>query len=122
MGVEVAVRAVPRRYEALAFVIARICASGTSPSFDEIAIELGISKSRARRLIDELVAEDLVERRPGQVRSFRVRDVAASRSIVVQVLNRLGWIDAQPLAGLLQPYTDEHLPMVPPFEHLPDVE
>lgn len=122
MGTQTAIAAVPRRYEALAFIIERIVQSGTSPTFDEIADALGVRKTRARELVEQLIGEELVERVLGKQRSFRVRDVAQSRNLLVEVLNRLGWTDATPLGILEQPRTHERLPLLPPFEHLPDVD
>jgi SOS-response transcriptional repressor LexA len=120
MGFQSAIAAVPRRYEALAYIIERIVQTGTSPSYDEIADQLGVRKTRARELVDQLVGEGLVERPLGKQRSFRVRDVAGSRNILVEVLNRLGWTDAVPLGNLAQPCTNERLPLLPPFTHLPE--
>ncbi|MBI0475386.1 hypothetical protein D9601_08485 [Sphingomonas sp. MA1305] len=117
-----AVAGISRRYEALAYIIERIVQTGTSPSYDEIADQLGILKTRTRELVDQLIDEGLVERPLGKQRSFRVRDVSGSRNILVEVLNRLGWADAVPLGDLEQPRTHERLPMLPPFEHLPDVD
>lgn len=122
MGEQSAIVAVPRRYEALAFIMERIVSNGTSPSFEEIGIELRVSKTRARQLVDELIDEDLIVRPVGRMRSFRVKDVAGSRNILVQALNRLGWVDAVPLGNLLQPCSIEQLPMMPPFEHLHNLE
>ena len=122
MGVHSVIAAVPRRYEALAFIMQRIVADGCSPSFDEIADELGVGKTRARGLVDELIAEEILDRPVGRQRSFRIRDVARSRNLLVEVLNRLGWADAIPLGSLEQPCSNEQLPILPPFEHLPDIE
>lgn len=122
MGIQSAIAAIPRRYEALAYIIERIVQTGTSPSYDEIADRLGVRKTRARELVDQLIAEGLVERPLGKQRSFRVRDVSGSRNILVEVLNRLGWTDAVPLGQLEQPCTHERLPMLPPFAHLPSVD
>ncbi|NYD91412.1 hypothetical protein [Sphingomonas melonis] len=116
------IAAVPRRYEALAFIMQRIVADGCSPSFDEIADELGVGKTRARGLVDELIAEEILDRPVGRQRSFRIRDVARSRNLLVEVLNRLGWTDSVPLGVLDQPCSNEQLQILPPFEHLPDVE
>lgn len=122
MGGHSAVEVVPRRYEALAFIIERIVKTGTSPSFDEIAGELRVGKTRARQLVEQLIEEDLVDRPVGRQRSIRVRDVAHSRNILVDALNRLGWADAMPLGSLDQPCSHEQLPMLPRFEHLPDLD
>ena len=67
MGEQSAIVAVPRRYEALAFIMERIVANGTSPSFEEIGIELRVSKTRARQLVDELIDEDLIVRPVGRM-------------------------------------------------------
>lgn len=122
MGVHSAINAVPRRFEALAFIMQRIVADGCSPSFDEIAIELRVGKTRARELVDELIADGIIDRPIGRQRSFRIRDVTHSRTLLVEVLNRLGWADAVPLGPLEQPCSNEQLPILPPFEHLPDIE
>lgn len=122
MGIQSAIAAVPRRYEALAYIIEQIVQTGMSPTYDEIADQLGVRKTRARELIEQLIGEGLVERVLGKQRSFRVRDVAQSRNILVEVLNRLGWADSVPFGTLEQPRTHERLSMLPPFEHLPDVD
>ena len=121
MGVQ-AVIAAPRRYEALAYIIERLVNTRTSPSYDEIADHLGVRKTRARELVEQLIDEGIVERQVGRQRSFVVRDLTRSRMILVEVLNRLGWAEALPLGGLSQPCTIEQLPMLPPFEHLLDVD
>lgn len=120
MGAYAPIEPVPRRYEALAFIIQRIVATGTSPTFEEIGISLGVGKTRARELIDQLIEEEIIDRPVGRQRSFRVRDVTRSRMLLVDVLNRLGWTDAVPMGGLAQPCSQEQLPMLPPFEHLPE--
>lgn len=122
MGIETVITAVPRRYEALAFIIERIVQTRTSPSYDEIADALKVRKTRARELVEQLIAEGLIQRQVGRQRSFIVRDLTRSRTILVEVLNRLGWTDSMPLGGLTQPCTIEQLPMLPPFEHLPDLD
>ena len=122
MGIEAVITAVPRRYEALAFIIERIVQTRMSPSYDEIADALQVRKTRARELVEQLIGEGLVQRQVGRQRSFVVRDLTRSRTILVEVLNRLGWADAVPLGGLAQPCNIEQLPILPPFEHLPDLE
>ncbi len=99
----------------------QIVRTGTCPSFDEIGDALGVKKSRSRELMDQLVREGLIDRVAGKKRSYRVRDVTRSRMLLGDVLNRLGWIDAQPLGDLRTPRPNEQLPMLPPFEHLPDI-
>lgn len=111
-----------RRYEALAFIMRKIVTDGCSPSFEEIAQELGVSKTRARGLIDELMAEKRVGRSPGRQRSFRISDGVHSRNMLFEVLRRLGWLDAFSTISLTMPCSNEQLFILAPFEHLPDLE
>lgn len=113
----------PRRYEALAFMIEHIVRNGTCPSFDEIgdAMSPQVKKSRVRELVGQLVKEGIIERVPGKKRSFRVRDVTRSRMLLDDALLKLGWSVAVPLGQLSSPRPNEQLPMLPAFEHLPDV-
>ena len=113
---------VPRRYEALAYIVEQLVRTGHSPTYDEIGDALGVKKTRARELVDQLIGEQIVDRPAGKHRSFVIRDVTHSRAILVGLLNRLGWVDALPSGELAQPRTYEQLPMLPPFEHLPDIE
>ncbi len=115
--------AVPRRRdEALAYIIDRLVKTGTSPSYDEIGRELGVSKPRARELVDQLIADGVLEKTPGAMRGLRVRDVAHAREMAGEFARRLGWIVAAPLGQLQPPFPQVQLPMLPPFKHLPDAE
>lgn len=115
---------VPRRDQALAFIIERIARTGTSPTFDEIGIRLDVSSTRAKELVAQLIERGLVEKTPGAQRSLRVRDVSGSRALLDETMRRLGWAVAQPLGVLVQPppVPEGQLPVIPPFEHLPDVD
>ena len=109
-----------RRDEALAFIIDRLVKTGIAPSYDEIGRELRVSKARARELIAELIADGTIERTPGAQRALRIRDVVHARSIIDQFARSLGWTVASPLGELQGPLPHVQLPMLPPFEHLPD--
>ena len=111
-----------RRDEVLAFIIERIARSGISPSCPEIGRTLGFSETRAKQLVAELIERGALEHTPGGVRSYRVRDMSDSRIALGEVQRRLGWTTAEPMGELLPPYPNRQLPMLPPFEHLPDVE
>lgn len=111
-----------RRDQVLALIIERIARSGTSPSYPEISRALSISETRAKQLVAQLIKLGAVERTPGEVRGLRVRDVAGSRAELEQVLRRLGWVTAAPMGNLEAPFPNGQLPVLPPFEHLPDVE
>jgi SOS-response transcriptional repressor LexA len=112
-----------RRDEALAFIIDRLVKTGTSPSYDEVARELSVSKPRAQELVKQLIADGVIEKTPGAQRALRIRDVVRARSIVEQFARSLGWTVAPQLSFELQkPFTHVQLPMLPAFEHLPDAE
>lgn len=109
-----------RRDEALAFIIDRLVKTGTAPSYDEIGRELRVSKIRARQLVDQLIADGTIEKTPGSQRALRIRDVVHARWIIDQFARSLGWIVASPLGELQPPLPQVQLPVLPPFEHLPE--
>jgi SOS-response transcriptional repressor LexA len=111
-----------RRDEALAIIIERIARDGVPPTIDQIgaAMRPAVCRARARELVDQLIAQGIIERRPGQ-RGLRVRDVAASRALLDQAAVRLGWVVAEPMGVLQHPRHQGQLPMLPPLEHLPDL-
>lgn len=111
-----------RRDEVLAFIIERIARFGVGPTYDEISNELSVSPSRAKELVGQLIERGIVEKTPGGQRSLRVRDVAGARNALEAVMRRLGWITAEPMGGLQHPLPNGQLPVLPPFEHLPDVD
>lgn len=111
----------PRRRDlVLAYIIERIARDGVSPTLEEIAIALKISKGRAHQLIGQLVAEGRLERRPGAQRRLVVRDMAESREVLSEVLARLGWnVNDQAPPGAA-PYPHVQLPRLPTLRYLPD--
>lgn len=109
-----------RRDEALAYIVQRISQSGVSPSSGEIARAMAISRQRAQQLTDELVRAGVLEKTPGSPRSLRVRDLVRCRHIITESLRSIGLTVAEPLGELLQPLSPDKLPILPPFEHLPD--
>lgn len=114
MGAEFTHSVMPRRVEALAYIVQRIERSGTSPSYGEIARALrpSISRGRALQYVDQLIALGLIERDHGSRRGIRIRDAHRCRVIITQALDHGGWRYAQPLGDLdAQPYTYEQLPV-----------
>lgn len=116
-----------RREEALAFITNRLVRTGSSPTYEEIGLELGVRKSRAQQLVNQLIADGVLEKTPGAQRSLRVRDVVRAREILDEFALSLGWIVASPLGALKEtpsprPLPHVQLPMLPAFEHLPDVD
>jgi len=124
VGEQSAILGVPRRVEALAYIVQRIERGGTSPSYGEIARAMSpaISRGRAQQYVDQLVALDLIERDPGSRRGIRIRDLHRCRVIIAQALGRSGWSYAQPLSNLsVQPSTYDQLPVIPLILHKRDL-
>ncbi len=90
-----------RRDEVLAYIIDQIVRYGICPSYDEIGRHLAISRTRSRQLVQQLVAIGAIERLLGAKRGFRVVDMAISRNMLGDALQRLGWVQA-PAMGILQ--------------------
>ena len=123
MGAPFQLPAAPRRRDqALAFIVEQIARYGACPTLDEIGDALKVSKPRARELVDQLVRDGLIERRPGAQRNLRVRDLTHCRSVLEVALRNLGWQAAEPMGELQPPLTNVQLPMLPPFEHLPELD
>lgn len=95
---------------------------GTSPSTPEIARALKISDTRAKQLIAQLISEGAMERTYGAHRGLRVRDMAQSRRELGEALRRLGWTTSEPMSALSATFPDRQVPLLPPFEHLPDLD
>ncbi len=114
--------ATPRRIEALAYIIERIQRSGTSPSYGEIgrALRPEVDKSRARQLVDQLVALGVIERPPASRRGIRIRDLQRCRELIDEALGQKGWHHSKALGALEAPSTFEHLPLLPLIELPPD--
>lgn len=125
MGEQSAIYGVPRRVEALAYIVQRIECSGTSPSYGEIARAMSpsISRGRAQQYVDQLVALNLIERDPGSRRGIRIRDAHRCRVIITEALGYRGWFTAHPLGHLsVQPCTYDQLPLIPLILHKREVE
>ncbi len=116
----------PRREEALAFIVDRIARSGISPSYDEIgnAMTPRVGKTRARQLVNQLIGIGVIERDPGSQRGIRIRDVVRCRAMIEAALGMTGWWHSYPLGSMQPPTpcTNEQLPLMPAFEHFPDVD
>lgn len=108
----------PRRIEALAYIIERIQRTGTSPSYGEIGLALRpkVDKSRARQLVDQLVALGVIERPPASRRGIRIRDLVRCRELIDEALGAKGWHHSKALGSLQSPSTFEHLPVLPLIE------
>lgn len=109
--------ATPRKRDvALAFIMERIARTGRPPSLREIGHELKVSVTRVQTLLGQLERDGAIERTPGVQMGIRLRDVAASREHLTEVLRRLGFVEP------LRPFTDEHLPLLAQLDQLPSVD
>ena len=113
MGAQISITAVPRRYEALAFIIERIVQTRNSPAHREIATHLGVKKTRVTQLLAQLEREGLIELTPSAHRNIVVRDLARCRQIIDQMLGQQGWRVALPLGELMPPCPIEQLSILP---------
>jgi SOS-response transcriptional repressor LexA len=117
--------AVPRRVEALCFILQRIRTTGTSPSYEEIgrAMNPHVQQSRARQYVEQLVKLGVIGRDPASRRGIKIMNHALCRHLIDEALGAQGWFHAPELGKLEPPpYTFQQLPKLPPFEHLPDPE
>lgn len=109
-----------RREEVLAFIIQCLVKDRVSPTLREIALAVGVEKTRARELVNQLVGIGIVQKTPGAQRNLRIRDVSLARELILQDLNELGVTTAAPMADLQHPRPNVHLPKVLEIRHLPD--
>lgn len=107
---------------------ALICAKllkGENPSYDVLAKELGVSKARIARLMDQLVDEGLIVRQRGARRAISAPQLA--NMIVRRLLEAEGYkVDpgqrfiVPPLAAPAS-VTLEHLPLIAALDHIDGV-
>jgi DNA-binding MarR family transcriptional regulator len=109
-----------RREEVLAFIVERLARGRGCPSYKEIGEEVGVSQTRARQLVDQLVNAKVLERTAGLQRNLVVRDVTHAREIVVEVFRRIGGMAAAPLGDLVGHCAQAQLPIVAVLEHIPN--
>lgn len=123
MGVPVALtsenaRPAPRRDEAYAFIRTFIVEYGHSPSMEEVAIALGVRRTRAKALIHQLAVKKMIERVPGAQRGISIPGLA--REMVLMELRRDGYVvDKDVLVG--GPCPQGHLPLIAVLAHIPAI-
>ena len=112
----------PRRYEALAYILERMSRGEGCPSYVEIRLKLGISDTRVKQFVRQLIAEGVLAKIPGAKRALTIRDITRARSLVVDAIQARGNAVAQPLGPLVGGFPNGQLPVLPAFEHIPDVD
>lgn len=103
-------------------MVERIVRDGTSPTIPEIARALAISDTRAKQLVTQLVQEGALERTYGAHRGLRVCDMVRSRVEMGEALRRLGWSTPATINAAFPAFPNRQVPLLPPFEHLPDLD
>ena len=107
-----------RREEVLAFIVERLARGQGCPSIKEIGEAVGVSETRARQLVEQLVKAKIIGRTAGLQRNLVVRDVTHAREIVVEVFRRIGGMAAAPLGDLVGHCAQAQLPIVAVLEHI----
>ena len=69
-----------------------------------------------------MIKRGVIEKTPGAQRNLRVRDLAQSRTVVAGALREIGWMPAEPMGVSPGALPNGQLPMLPPFEHFPDID
>lgn len=123
MGARPIPAAVPRRIEALAYIIERIQRTGTSPSYGEIGMALvpPVDPSRAGKLVGQLVRLGVIERTISSRRGIWIRDLQRCRELIDDALGVAGWRHSRALGELQLPTTYQDLPILPLIELPPPV-
>lgn len=108
-----------RKLQALDFIKRYFAMFGHSPSYDEIAAALGVSKQRAAELVARLSAEAQIERVAGKVRSIGLpgRGAELSEADVLLRLKELGWAIAGDARTVTAPLTEKRLTELPFLDH-----
>lgn len=110
-----------RKLIALDFIRRYFIAFGKSPSLEEIAGELEVSKPRIGELLDALVQDGSIERTPGQTRGIRLidRTEELSEAEVLARLSGMGWQVNDPDRVLQPPLTETGLNNLPLLDDKP---
>lgn len=109
-----------RKVEALAFIVHYIMRRRTSPSLEEIAQQLEVSKSRVRTLLAQLVADGAIERPMGTQRAIVVPGLLLR--LAKEELRAAGWVvdDDTQRARFAAPLPQDNLALVAIIKHVPD--
>lgn len=109
-----------RKAEALEFITAYLLREGRSPVMEEIGRGLGVSRSRAKTLVDLLTVEGKVVRTRGSQRGITVPGL--QRDQLLAALRNLGAVVDEDFncMGSVLPVLPQHPPLVAIIDHCPD--
>lgn len=111
-----------RKAQALDFIARYLGRWGVSPSYDEIANGLGVSKTRARSLVRRLEADEHIVRARGSHRGIALvagSDLASVSRALLE-LRRRGYVVNEDVFTVDAPCTNAPLPHLPPIAHIAD--
>jgi hypothetical protein len=121
-----------RKLLALKFIKEYFAEFGYSPSFGELAAELGVSKKRAHDLVHQLAQQHMIEHETGKTRGIRLveRGEELSEADVLLRLQAMGWTigrgdyvvfppDNFVGAAIAGPLTEKGLHTLPVLDHNP---
>lgn len=113
-----------RKLQALDFITRYLARWGGSPSYDEIAAELGVGKTRARALVRQLQRDGAIARVSGQRRGIELVQGSdrASLAGAILELRRRGFRVDEDILSLSPPCTNAPLPVPIALDHIPDIE
>ena len=112
-----------RKAEVLAYIIERIVRDAVSPTMGEIAKKLDVSDTRAKALVRQLELDGEVRRTPGAQRGIVIVNFDRVRERLLAILVSEGYTVNPGTRELFAPgaFPQEHLPLLPDLEHIPDV-
>lgn len=117
---------VSRKLQALRFIRDYIGQWGKSPSYGEIAAELGTNRVRVHAIVRQLVADGDILHAHGERRGISLAAPHGSicEAEALQLLRRRGYLINGDLVGVegLCSVTKARLPGRPALVHLPDIE
>jgi len=104
-----------RKDQAYLWIRAYLERTGHSPSMGDIAIALGVSKTRAKALVHQLAREKMIERAPGAQRGISIPGLF--KSLVLKELREQGYVVDRDIEG--EAFPQGHLHIVALLDHIP---
>lgn len=125
MGVPLSPTMASRKLQLLAYAKRYMAMYGRSPSYGEMAAELGITRNHAKRLVIQLECDGDMLRRAGARRgiSFPAAGDNVSEGDALLKLRELGYDVALHIVFKPgEPGTNFTLPLIAELDHIPDVD
>lgn len=107
-----------RRGQVYAFICDELAHGRRSPSLPAIARKFGFSLTRAKQLVDELVAGEWITRVAGAIQSIEVPGRA--RQYAIEILRAEGFTVDEDALEVQGGFPRLQLPVLPDLVHIPD--